>query len=452
MLGRNPDEQRYQDGGQHPRINEQQARRFLEEILLHQLGGDHHGQGEDHHAAQQGGQRAALPEILGLEPLDFLAEAPDAQVAQQGGQQDVEDDEGDEPQDHRSAPFTLAQGKGIGAVVTDAVFAAGVLDGLPDVAAQRSDHLEVIVLAVDENAFADEPVAVPGVVVAFFQTAAHSLVVVAVHDDTVAGGRVHLQQVQRVGQTGVAVFAALLVEVEGFIVFLLVCEQTYQGVGCRLHVVVVGVVMLGAIHVRVAVHMADALVFGRSDDVETILVVMHAFPHQDRIHHGRETVGNQVDLVEDGREAAQRFSQMFIALDLQVEAAHDLVEGHPLFRIVLILPGHLFQGISHVEGVVLILGIEDQGQLVALLGHFDQALVLQLVALSQTGLHALHLGVLLVEFRAEDAERLGEVALVEDGIGGKREHQDERKGYEDFLFHGFAGFASCKDTKSKDYS
>ncbi len=355
MLGRNPDEQRYQDGGQHPRINEQQARRFLEEILLHQLGGDHHGQGEDHHAAQQGGKRASLPEILGLEPLDFLAEAPDAQVAQQGGQQDVEDDERDESQDHRSAPFTLAQGKGIGAAVADAVFAAGVLGCHPDVAGQGTDHFEVIVLTVDENAFADEPVSVPGVVVTLFQPAAHGFIVVAVHDDAVAGGRVHLQQVQRVSQTGVAVLAALFVEIEGFVVTFFVSEHVHQSAGRRLHVVVVRVVMLGAVHVRVAVHVADVLVFCRADDVEAILMVMQAFPHQDRVHHSGKAVGNQVDLVEDGREAAQGFGQMFIALDFEVEAGYDLVEGHPLFRIVLILPGHFFQGIGHVEGVVLIL-------------------------------------------------------------------------------------------------
>ena len=156
---------------------------------------------------------------------------------------------------------------------------------------------------------------------------------------------------------------------------------------------------------------------------------------QDRVHDGREAVGHDFQLAQDRWKTAERLGQVLIALDLKVHPADDFVERHPLLRVVLILPGDFVQGIGHVEGVVLVLGVEDERQLVATLGHLHQPLVLALVALVEPGPHVFDLLVLLMEFGAQDAEGLGEIAFVENGErrdGGKQCQQQYGEG---FLFH-----------------
>ena len=208
-----------------------------------------------------------------------------------------------------------------------------------------------------------------------------------------------------------------------------------------------GVVVLRAVEMDMGVLVVDGRCGGSlSGNVESFVVV-GAFLQEDGVHDGRKAVGYNVDLVQDRWQAPQGFGQVLVTLDFEVEAGHDFIERQPLLLVVLVLLGHFVEGVGDVEGVVQILRIEDQGQLVAALRHFDQPLVLAVVAQGQAGAHVFHLLVLLVEFRAQDAEGFGEIALVEHGEsrnGGQQRHEQDR---EEFLFHAATKIASYKDTK-----
>ena len=96
VLRRDAHQQGDQDGGQQPGIDEQQPRSLLEEILLDEQAGDHYRHGKDYHAAQERGHQASLFKGIRFEKGDPLFQQMDHDVAQQGGQADVEEDEQDE--------------------------------------------------------------------------------------------------------------------------------------------------------------------------------------------------------------------------------------------------------------------------------------------------------------------------------------------------------------------
>ena len=430
MGGWDPDEQRNEDGCQQPGIDEQQTRGFLEEVLLDHEGGDHDRNGENHHTAEQRGDRTAPFERFGLEPARLFAEEPNDQVADQRGQQDIEQDEQNESTDHGTAPFAVAQGGGVFTAVAQAIFPLRVLEGEARVAGQGTEHLEIVVLSVNEDVPPDEPVAVACKVVALFHPAAHGFVMVVIHHNLVAVFRIEGQQVERIGKAGVAVGLALFVQVERFIDIFF-----FDQFGKRKQSIVMLMVVYGAVEVSVAVLVVDGRRGGSlAGDVESFVMV-GAFVQEDGVHDSREAVGHHLDLVQNRRQAPQGFGQMLVALDFEVEPGHDFIERQPLLLIVIVLLGHLVEGVGDVEGVIQVLRIEDQGQLVAALRHFDQPLVLAVVAQGQAGAHVFHLLVLLVEFRAQDAEGLGEIAFVEDRVGGDGEQQGHQNDREKFLFH-----------------
>ena len=96
-----------------------------------------------------------------------------------------------------------------------------------------------------------------------------------------------------------------------------------------------------------------------------------------------EAVGHQFHFRQHWRETAERFNQTGIAVDLDAQLRHDAVVGSAVLIEVFVFLGHLLQGITDVEGVVLFLGIQHQRLVVAFLGDFHHMLVLPFVILLQ---------------------------------------------------------------------
>ena len=284
--------------------------------------------------------------------------------------------------------------------------------------------------------FPDQAVAGLCVGITLFEPGAHGRIVVVVHHDLVAELGVHREQVQSVGQAGIAVFAALAVEEERF-VFVFVLMLMF------MLVLVLVQQMLRLFVTRQDFVVSDVMALAVEDDV--VVMMMRLLPFDDLVDDGRETVGQDLDLVEGRRQAPQGFRQVLIALDLEIDAAYDFVERHLLLLVVLVLFAHLLQGIGHVEGKVLVLRVEDEGQLVAALGHLHEPVVLDMVGLHQPCAPLRYLFVLLVEFGSEDGQGLGEIALVEHGIGRDGKRERDRKNEDKTLFHRY------KDTKSLDF-
>ena len=86
------------------------------------------------------------------------------------------------------------------------------------------------------------------------------------------------------------------------------------------------------------------------------------------------------------RKNLQGIYQSPVPRDLHIEECDDIVVREPVFIEFVGLVSDLLQGLCQVEGKVLLLGIEHQGKLVALLNEADQFLVLDVIPGLETGL------------------------------------------------------------------
>ena len=122
-------------------------------------------------------------------------------------------------------------------------------------------------------------------------------------------------------------------------------------------------------------------------------------------------------------QALEGRDQAVVPVDVDVEPGDDVVERELLRGELVVLAGHLVQGVGHVERVVLLLRVQHQGQLVAPLHHLHE-----LGPLPGAAAHR-PLGPLRgrqpggTELVPQHGERLREVLLVQHRIRRNQRHQ-----------------------------
>ena len=218
----------------------------------------------------------------------------------------------------------------------------------------------------------------------------------AVFDDVLLVGGIHLQQGRGEEDTGVALQLPVFVQHESVVI---------QFVG-----------LLGS-ETQFLLQLQDI-------DLDAVVAVA-------------EAVRQVRNLLQFRREAPQGLDQAGIAFNLDIELADDAVVRHPAAVEVIVFLGDRLQRISQVKSVLLLLRIEHQGQLVALLHDGDHPVVLLAVPLGQAALGGEDFLVVHLQFAAERMQGLGEVLLPQHGKERNGKHESCQKGEDPFLFHSF---------------
>ncbi len=224
---------------------------------------------------------------------------------------------------------------------------------------------------------------------------------VIVVNDLVLELGIHLQQGPGIEEAAVPVFTPLCVQGEGAVLQGVVLAEFQPGVNER---------MLGL----------DAVPDGAQAVGKVLLVGM--------------VVVNLL-LRDQGRgQRNQGGDQLFIPFDFNLHLGYDGVKGHPDVGEGLVFLGDLVQGVGEVEGVVLLLGIQHQGQFVGLLDQADQPFMRGFGIGGNKHLALLHLGFGHLQLLAKDGQGLGKVLLVQDREGGD-DGQKGNQGCNQFLSH-----------------
>ncbi len=95
-----------------------------------------------------------------------------------------------------------------------------------------------------------------------------------------------------------------------------------------------------------------------------------------------------------------------IAVYLVVQTAHDVVVGPTVDAEHLIVGRHLFQGVCQVERHLLLLGIEEDGELVRLGDDVNHLLMLTLIIVVEALLSLCTFLIGRFQLRAEFFERI----------------------------------------------
>ena len=222
---------------------------------------------------------------------------------------------------------------------------------------------------------------------------------VIVVNDLVLELGIHLQQGPGIEEAAVPVFTPLCV----------------QGEGAVLQHVVLAVLQAGV----------DECMFG-----------LNAVPD------GPQAVWKDVLMVvvnlflrnQGGWQRNQGGDQLFVPFDFNLHMGYNGVEGHPDVGEGLVFLGDLVQGVGEVEGVVLLLGIQHQGQFVGLLDQADQPFMRGFGIGGNKHLALLHLGFGHLQLLAKDGQGVGKVLLVQDCEGGD-DGQKGNQGCNQFLSH-----------------
>ena len=359
------DEQRQEYGHQHPTENQQQLGSLSYEVVGRECRYKSDGYQEKSGSAEQGEEALAVDETLGLEALDALHQKIHHQPAQQRGETDEESHQKEESEHDGTAP--LAPYPGV-AVETAAVFGTQLVQGLLDILPGMAEDLEIILLSLGEYPLLDDAIALLGIVIRFLEADIGTFVMLAVCKDLLLPFLVKVEDRFGIEDTGIAVILAGLVEQERLLArygIETVYPFLYHG---------------SAAHQAVAVQ---------------------------RVRQHGDVPGR--------RQPPQRLQQPLIPVYLGIQSSYYLVIGHPAGVEQLILTGHLLQGICHVEGIVLVLRIQHERQLVVFLDHIDHLLMLGLVQ----GLHLRPGGaqpvILLLELVTENGQSVAQVLLVENG-------------------------------------
>ena len=164
--------------------------------------------------------------------------------------------------------------------------------------------------------------------------------------------------------------------------------------------------------------------------------------HLDAVVAIAQAVRQIGDILQLGRQAAQGLDQAGIALDLDVQLAGDLVVRQAVGIEILVFLGHGFQGIGQVEGVLLLLRIEHERQLVALLHDGDHPLVLLTVLFGQPRLGGEDLVIVRLQFVPECVQGRRQVAFAQHRRERQGQQEGGRQGHDPFLFHPFCMYES----------
>ena len=113
-----------------------------------------------------------------------------------------------------------------------------------------------------------------------------------------------------------------------------------------------------------------------------------------------QAVGQYLNRIKLRGEAAQRLNQACITSNFDIQIGHDSVVGRAVFIEVVEFAGHLFQRITDVEGIFLLLGIQHQRQFVAFFYDAHHLLVLHFVLAGQLCLRLVYLTIVMKQFTA----------------------------------------------------
>ena len=219
---------------------------------------------------------------------------------------------------------------------------------------------------------------------------------VIVVNDLVLELGIHLQQGPGIEEAAVPVFTPLCVQGEGAVLQGVVLAVLQAGVDER---------MLGLN----AVPDGPQAVW---KDVLMVMVVVNLF------------LRNQ-----GGGQRNQGGNQFFIPFDFNLHLGYNGIEGHPDVGEGLVFLGNLVQGVGEVEGVVLLLGIQHQGQFVGLLDQADQPFMRGFRIGGNEYLALLHLGFGHLQFLPQDGQRMAKIFFVQDRKGRNDEEKAKEGGY-----------------------
>ena len=271
------------------------------------------------------------------------------------------------------------------------VFLAEVLYGPGPVAPQAGQYAVIRCLPLYEDAVLQNLVALLGVVVRLFEAKESMLVMSAVPDYLLLACGAHLEHFRSVEDAGIAVGAFLLVQEER----PLGTERIgYAGDAESLH---------GGVR-RPAESIA----------VEAVVVICKA-------------VGNAIDMGDFRREAAQRLDESGVAVYVPVQAGDNLVVGEALGCEFIVLVRHGAQGVSKVESEILLLGVQYERQLIALLHSGDHLAPLAAILLREPFFGCDAFLIITVEFRAQGVYGLAQVPFVEHSECGTGYKQCRRE-------------------------
>ena len=124
------------------------------------------------------------------------------------------------------------------------------------------------------------------------------------------------------------------------------------------------------------------------------------------------------------RQFLERTDQLFVPVNLNFQGVDDVLIRHAGLVEIQILVGHFIQRVRQVESIVLLLGIEHQGELVAVLDQLDQRLVLQHLFFSHAFVAFLQLRICVPQFVMQDGEGLVQVLLLEHSASRQSENED----------------------------
>ena len=149
------------------------------------------------------------------------------------------------------------------------------------------------------------------------------------------------------------------------------------------------------------------------------------------------------------RHFSQGEHQAVVPVHLGREGGLDFVVGGALALELLVLMGYFVQGEGEVEGVFGHLGVEHQGQLVALVNELYQALVLLLDPFFHAPAELEHPAVGFLQFHQKYGERLVQVLFLEHRPDRSCQyHQSPQGCHQSFLHSLPCSFTNHKDTEN----
>ncbi len=219
---------------------------------------------------------------------------------------------------------------------------------------------------------------------------------------------IHLQQFGGVPQAGVAVGLAHLAQDERRSAFL-----PGNGVPCGIHGQDAG-------HLFVQILLQKTLVLPQVH-VQRVVVVGQAVRHHFHVQ-------------EFGRKAAEGFNQACIAVNLHIQGEYDAVVRGAVCVEIFVFLAYFLQRIADVKSIFLLLGIQHQGQVVALFDNVHHLLVLDFVIFPLLLPRAVQALVFVIQFAPEVEQRRVQAHAGEYGHGGNGDGKQQNKNADKFPF------------------
>ena len=251
-------------------------------------------------------------------------------------------------------------------------------------------------LPLYEHLVLQDAVVIPGILVGFLHTQAGFTVMGAVGHHLVPGLGIQFQEFGGIQQAGVAVCLAAFAQ----------DKRRIRGQD--------GLYLLLQFLLQEALIMDEVRVQG-------IVVIGQAVRHH-------------LHLPKFRRQTAQGLDEARIPVHLHIQAEHDAVIGRAVLVEVVVFPGHLLQGIADVKGVILLLGIQHQGQVVAQLDNLHHLLVLQGILAFHRFPRFVNLHIVVIQLPAQVGKRSVQTQSREHRQGRHSHYKQCRQDAEEFTF------------------